>query len=342
MRLLLIVIGVIVVLILAPCLLGAFGGFGFFLLFGWIIFPIRTLPRMTVEPAALAVGLGALVFLTAGTHGIGRWLWNHRHAEQASAARWRFRWSAAIVGMVLFMFTAGISILVTIHETGWLLTSGKPLLGMGGMAGARRAQSSINLKQIGIAFHNYKDTFHVLPLGGPVNRYGEMQHSWETFLLPYLEQPNIKPDLSLPWNHPDNAKHFKVSLIAFNNPGVDGDAVDAQGFGLSHYAVNSRLLGTNRGARKEYVPDGTSNTILAGEVNDGFKPWGHPINCRDPASGLHGSADTFGGPWEAGRTAFLLMDGSVRFLDKDTDPAVLRALATPAGGEKVPENFGKE
>ncbi|MHB9005008.1 MAG: DUF1559 family PulG-like putative transporter [Coriobacteriia bacterium] len=342
MRLLLIVIGVIVVLILAPCLLGAFGGFGFFLLFGWIIFPIRTLPRMTVEPAALAVGLGALVFLTVGIHGIARWLWNHRHAEQASAARWRFRWSTAIVGMVLFMFTAGISILVTIHETGWLLTSGKPLLGMSGMEGARRANSRNNLRQIGIAFQNYSSDHRVLPSGGPVNRYGEMQHSWETMLLPYVEQANNMPDLNLPWNHPDNAKHFKVIVDVFINPAVDSEAVDAQGYALSHYAVNSRLLGTNRGARIEDVTDGTSNTILAGEVNDGFKPWGHPVNCRDPAAGLYGSADTFGGLGQDRRTAFLMLDGSVRYLDKNTDPAVLRALATPAGGEKVPENFGNE
>jgi prepilin-type processing-associated H-X9-DG protein len=35
----------------------------------------------------------------------------------------------------------------------------------------------------------------------------------------------------------------------------------------------------------------------------------------------------------------LMMDGSVRTLSDTTSPEVLEALATIAGGEKIPEDF---
>jgi prepilin-type processing-associated H-X9-DG protein len=77
------------------------------------------------------------------------------------------------------------------------------------------------------------------------------------------------------------------------------------------------------------MPRGASNTILVGEVNAGFKPWGHPINWRDPAAGLNGDANTFGGPAKNNGTTFLMADGSVRFIGNGVDPEVLRAMSDP-------------
>lgn len=70
---------------------------------------------------------------------------------------------------------------------------------------ARRMQCSNNLKQLGLASHNYHDAFNRLPwnsdagdqadhdlnrrLGHPVNRW--MQFSWITSALPFMEQQNI-------------------------------------------------------------------------------------------------------------------------------------------------------
>lgn len=59
---------------------------------------------------------------------------------------------------------------------------------------ARRAQCVNNLKQIGVALHNYESTHTTLPYGGsydaPVGLPGSSGlgvHSWRTFILPYLE-----------------------------------------------------------------------------------------------------------------------------------------------------------
>ena len=43
--------------------------------------------------------------------------------EQRDSRPWKFRWSLSIVFLVISLFTAGICILVMIHEVGWLVTS---------------------------------------------------------------------------------------------------------------------------------------------------------------------------------------------------------------------------
>ena len=328
-------------------------------MFGWILFLIKTLPQTTVEPAALLVGAAALAVLIGVVHFLARWLYGAQpvaaaaagpaDAAQQSAGQaappiriWRLRWTFAAVFLVVFLFAAGIALIVTVHQTGWLLTSPHPWYHQG-MEAARRMQSNNNLKNIGLAFANYHDTYHQLPSGGTMNEYGELLHSWETQLLPYLED-NRKPNFDLPWNHPENAAFFQREKDVFLNPGIDqpgpdrvGYTVDQEGFGLSHYAANSHVLGINSAVRHEDVTDGTSNTILTGEVKANFKPWGDPVNWRDPAEGLQKSPDGFGGPWTYGMTMFSMLDGSVQTIAADVDPEILKALATPAGGEKVPD-----
>ncbi len=55
-----------------------------------------------------------------------------------------------------------------------------------GREAPRRTQCKNNLKQIGLAFHNYHDDHGVFPPAYTVDENGTRLHSWRTLILPYL------------------------------------------------------------------------------------------------------------------------------------------------------------
>lgn len=63
---------------------------------------------------------------------------------------------------------------------------------------ARRTQCLNNLKQWGLAMHNYHDTLQQLPMGAT----NQPRRTWVMFLWPYIEQGNldVQNDYSQPFN----------------------------------------------------------------------------------------------------------------------------------------------
>ena len=60
---------------------------------------------------------------------------------------------------------------------------------------ARRTQCSNNLKQYGIAIHNYHDTYKVLPPAGA--NWGQPQIGWQVQILPFAEQGQLWDQLDM-------------------------------------------------------------------------------------------------------------------------------------------------
>lgn len=316
----------------------------FLLAFGWIIFLWTTIPQMGVEPVAYAVAGGSLIAFTVLGHSFARWLYAQLQTDGSPRQAWRVRWTLSGVGLILATSLAGIVLLVTVHQVGWMVTYGEPLLMSSGREAIGRAVSSNNLKQIGLGLHNYHDDHQVLPPGGTFSEEGQAMHSWASHLLPYIEQAPLHAqiDFSLPWRHPDNAAHFRHALDVFRNWAFrEQEPANPEGFAASHYAANIHVLGGNSRQNLEAVKDGTRNTIAVGEVCENFKPWGDPTNWRDPSLGLHMSPDSFGGPPKTGVTQFLMLDGSVQPLSGQVDLQVLRSLATPNGGETIREPWSE-
>jgi len=87
---------------------------------------------------------------------------------------------------------------------------------------ARRTQCKNNLKQIGIALHNYHDTFRLFPPGTVPRRPGPNHgrvlanyetYGWAALILPQLEQTNGVQQLSVP------SRTLHEALIAANAAG---------------------------------------------------------------------------------------------------------------------------
>lgn len=203
---------------------------------------------------------------------------------------------------------------------------------------AEATQSRNNLKIIGLGLHNYHDVYNQFPPGGIYGADGTAYHSWQASILPYVDQAPLYNtiDFHIPWTDPANAARFQYPVEVYLRPSI-AERTDSAGIALSHYAGNSQVFLPNGTAGIRTITDGTSYTILVGEVAAGFKPWGDPTNVRDPAAGLLHDANTFGTVnLERGAVDFLLGDGSVRAISIDIDPDVLKALATPDGGEQIP------
>ncbi len=69
---------------------------------------------------------------------------------------------------------------------------------------ARRTQCKNNLKQLGLALHNYHDVYQMFPFGGSVggdivalDNTGNNGFGWRVFILPYIDQAPLYNRLSL-------------------------------------------------------------------------------------------------------------------------------------------------
>lgn len=115
---------------------------------------------------------------------------------------------------------------------------------------ARRMSCTNNLKQIGVALHNYHDTHKKLPIGwlgfntsGQADFVGTPGWAWSTRILPFMEQQALYDgliDMNLPVAHTANDDARITVISTFMCPSDVGDDV----FELKD-AVSEDTEGTN-------------------------------------------------------------------------------------------------
>ncbi|MHB8971546.1 MAG: DUF1559 family PulG-like putative transporter [Pirellulaceae bacterium] len=215
----------------------------------------------------------------------------------------------------------------------------------GAREAARRSQSMNNLKQIALALHNYHDTFTAFPPAYSADKDGKPLLSWRVFILPYIEQTPLYQEFNLdePWDSDHNKKLIARMPQIFRSPnsgaepektvylgnaGEDGVFVPPTGGAIKSGGTPQMPLGLSFAK----ISDGTSNTIMTVEANDGAAViWTKPDDfvpaADNPLQGLTGMRP---GGFLAG-----LCDGSVRFIAATIDKSTLKALFTCSGGEVV-------
>ncbi len=178
---------------------------------------------------------------------------------------------------------------------------------------ARRMQCSNNLKQLGLALHNYESSNKRFPAGR-----NQLRHSPHSSLLPFIEQSNVANliDYNVAWDHANNAKAAATGIPVFRCPSDPITKVPAA-WGSTNYRCNQGsgilwgLPPTNTSDPNYGMPapngvmipnlylgfrdivDGTSNTAVFSEhgvgdfsnevssLTDTFWPKTHPANADE-------------------------------------------------------------
>jgi prepilin-type N-terminal cleavage/methylation domain-containing protein/prepilin-type processing-associated H-X9-DG protein len=247
---------------------------------------------------------------------------------------------------------------------------------------ASRASCTNNLKQIGLALHSFHDANNRLPPGG---EGAGARMGFHVLILPYLEQANLyaRIDRSQSYDSPANkllaltrvpgylcpsanelftqfedefvgtdrpyTTHY-YAVMGPKGPRPEGGFYDVQSGGQGGFARQGVLYKDSK-ITLTGIPDGASNTFLAGEIawdQDGYRMWTR--GCQDTAwcapcknvatpivsTGYNGSDNfndiSFGGNHGRGAN-FLMGDGSVRFVRADVAMPAYLAAASRDGGE---------
>jgi prepilin-type processing-associated H-X9-DG protein len=199
---------------------------------------------------------------------------------------------------------------------------------------ARRSQCKNNLKQIGLALHNYHEAYGCLPPAYLADESGKPMHSWRVLILPFLDASPLynQYDFSEPWDGPNNSRLLPRMPPVYACPSHPG---------TGSYTTNyAGVFGDNCVFRSEGptsfadIPDGTSNTIMVGEAAKANIPWMKPEDIDVSVHPSLGDRDGFSSD-HTGGAQFLFCDGSVRFLSLSVNSDVLKALFTRNGAETV-------
>lgn len=254
---------------------------------------------------------------------------------------------------------------------------------------ARRTQCKNNLKQIGLALHNYHDTVLVFPMGqtqysgGGAYRIGYFQP-----LFPYMDQASLF-NLLAAWMvaNPTNQVYNFVPQNATVIPGGmcpsdpanprTGDegfhvnylpcsgSTDQSGTFSSIPSSANGVMYAVSSTRIRDLTDGTSNTIMAGEIilspdktdrrgriynaYDGnvlvstLYPPNTPVGDKELActSGTYTPCNGAGNnilsfrSMHVGGAHVVMGDGAVRFVSNNISNVIFNALGTRAGGETI-------
>ena len=164
---------------------------------------------------------------------------------------------------------------------------------------ARRSSCTNNLRQIGLALHNYESTFGRFPASTtlPANRIG---HGWsaQARMLPFLEQGAIYEDIDMTRSYRDFPEVMTQRIPTLLCPSDVNDRMRLDGDGNPYYyplsygvnqgvwfvydantgRIGDGAFGPDRFLTHGDMLDGTSNTLAVAEVK-AFTPY-----YRDSAS----------------------------------------------------------
>lgn len=204
-----------------------------------------------------------------------------------------------------------------------------------------RSHCKGNLKQIGVALHNYHEYHDCFPPASLASESGGPVHSWRISLAPYLDHKFVHENYAFDeaWDSPGN-RELANAISIYHCPSREGGYKRAA---LTSYVA---VLGDDTAwpdSKVRSIRDGTSNTILLMETHSEEIRWKEPRDLMlDDALDLLSSdkeepphpcrPDAFFWIYHGGRHV-LFGDGSVRFIPNGLRRDLWSAMLTIDGGK---------
>lgn len=204
-----------------------------------------------------------------------------------------------------------------------------------------------NLTRIGQGLDEYYKKNDAYPIGGTFARddAGEIrgQHGWMTFLLPFVGEAELyqQIDQTKAYNHPVNRNAMGRNVSVYFAAGGDRSRI-GDGYAVAHFAgvggevddanglAHLGIFERDAAVKRDEITDGSSNTLIVGELGKAYPPWGDPENWQKIGNGLNKDKSGFGSASGQG-AMFLLADGSVKIFSNKTDVGLLKKMTTRDG-----------
>jgi hypothetical protein len=241
--------------------------------------------------------------------------------------RWQFGLRSLLIGMTLGGAVLGVLGILTQR----------------GFEYSRQQSAMNNLKQLGLALHNFHDARGALPAQASIDSAGQPLLSWRVHLLPYLGHDALYKRFrrSEPWDSPHNLTLVTQMPAVYQSPRSRRDVSElGPGMTCCLATVNADTTSSNAaggpillGTRLNLILDGKSETILLVEAAPEqaviwTSPGDWPFDPLQPRRGLIGH--------RTGGFLACLADGNVRLIPTATSDLDLRRLFDPDDGFPLP------
>ncbi|WP_166825689.1 DUF1559 domain-containing protein [Thalassoroseus pseudoceratinae] len=227
---------------------------------------------------------------------------------------------------------------------------------------ARRTQCKNNLKQIGVATHNYHDTYKSFPSGWIQSRTSgtlEPGWGWGALILPFIEQGNLHEQMgvsTVDFDLVDGTDDGTASptpetetvLDAYRCPSDTGGELNSNrgGHAVSNYIgvygsccrdnlnAGNGMFWSNSSVRMRDVEDGTTQTFMIGEINRD-----EPERRGGIWAGYYTNGKYGGVVWQTDNTAADVINGTSNFTFSSKHPGGAHFLAADGSTHFVSENI---
>ena len=213
------------------------------------------------------------------------------------------------------------------------------LLGMlaPAVSGVRRARPRRNvvrmgvgnqMKQLGLAMHNYHSAYRKLPDAVNRDEAGKPLLSWRVHVLPFIEEQALYQEFHLdePWDSEHNIKLLPKMPELFKHPSIN----TAAGKTVFQVPVGKQVMFSKDQKRSfRDITDGLSNTIMIVQSNaESAVEWSKP---SDTEFDLDRPAESLG--FVDGRTGVIMGDGAWVQHDQAVDAKQWQSMLTRAAND---------